>query len=134
MTAIEVGQSASFTKTITQDDISHFADLTGDRNPVHLDEEYASGTRFGRRIAHGMLTAALISTVLGTKLPGPGAIYLGQTVRFLKPVFPGDEITATVTVERYNTERGRMLLSTVCRNAMGEYVLTGEAEVYYRPE
>ena len=127
------GQHVTFTKTFTEDDLRRFIEITGDTNPVHLDEEYARTTRFGRRVAHGMLTAGFISTVLGTKLPGPGTIYLSQSLRFLAPVYPGDTITATARIERYDEQRGRMTLSTVCSNGAGEQVLTGEAEVLYRP-
>lgn len=126
------GDRACFTKTVTDDDVRSFACITGDTNPVHLDDEYAAGTRFGRRIAHGMLCAGLISTVLGTKLPGPGAIYMGQTLRFTAPVYLGDTITATATITAYNKDRGRMTLSTVCTNQNGEEVITGEAQVLYR--
>src|ERR1044071_9121735 len=93
-----IGDSAEVTKTIEQSDIDAFADLTGDHNPVHVDEEFAKTSRFGRRIAHGMLTASLISSVLANKLPGEGSVYLGQTLQFQAPVFPGDEVTARVTV------------------------------------
>jgi 3-hydroxybutyryl-CoA dehydratase len=127
------GDTASFSKTITEADVVLYAGLSGDTNPLHLDAEYARSTRFGQRIAHGMLTAALISTVIGTKLPGPGAIYAGQTLRFLKPVFVGDTITATATVTAYNRERGRLTLATVCRNQRGDEVITGEADILYRP-
>jgi 3-hydroxybutyryl-CoA dehydratase len=128
-----VGDSAEFTRTIRDEDIARYAEITGDTNPVHLDEEYARHTRFGRRIAHGMLTAGFISTVLGTEMPGPGTIYLGQSLRFLAPVYPSDTITATATIERYDVEKGRMTISTVCRNGNGEEVLNGEADVLYRP-
>src|SRR5918994_7915527 len=94
-----VGDSAEITKTITDGDVQAFADLTGDHNPVHVDDEFAKTTRFGRRIAHGMLTASLISSVLANKLPGEGSVYLGQTLQFVAPVFPGDEVTARVTVK-----------------------------------
>ncbi len=128
-----VGDSAQFTRMVRAEDIERYAEITGDRNPVHLDEEYARTTRFGRRVAHGMLTAGYISSVLGTEMPGPGTIYLGQSLRFLTPVYPGDTITATARIERYDAERGRMTLSTVCTNSEGQQVLTGEAEVLYRP-
>lgn len=127
------GDSASFTKTITEADIVLFAGVSGDTNPVHLNAEYAKDTRFGQRIAHGMLSAALISTVIGTKLPGPGAIYMSQSLRFTAPVFLGDTITATGTITAYEKKRGRMTLSTVCTNQRGEEVVTGEAQVLYRP-
>src|SRR5215212_1002169 len=94
-----VGDSAEITKTIDDSDIQAFADVTGDHNPVHVDDAFAARTRFGRRIAHGMLSASLISAVLANKLPGEGSVYLGQTLQFVAPVFPGDEITARVTVK-----------------------------------
>jgi 3-hydroxybutyryl-CoA dehydratase len=127
------GDHASYAKTITEADILLYAAVSGDTNPVHMDAEYAQTTRFGQRIAHGMLTAGLISTVIGTKLPGPGAIYAGQTLRFLQPVFVGDTITATATVSAFDKERGRLTLATVCRNQRGEDVVSGEAEIFYRP-
>lgn len=128
-----VGDRAQFTRTIREEDIVRFAEITGDTNPAHLDDEYARTTRFGKRVAHGMLTAGLISTVLGTEIPGPGAIYVSQSLRFLAPVFPGDTITVTAQIERYDVDRGRMTLSTVCTNDQGKQVLTGEADVLYRP-
>jgi 3-hydroxybutyryl-CoA dehydratase len=127
------GDTASFSKTITDADIVLYAGMSGDTNPIHLDAEYARNSRFGQRIAHGMLTAGLISTVLGTKLPGPGAIYAGQTLKFLQPVFVGDTITASATLTTYDRRRGRMTLETVCRNQRDDEVMTGEADVYYRP-
>lgn len=129
----QVGDSAQFTKTVRDQDIERYAEITGDSNPMHLDEEYARTARFGRRVAHGMLSAGFISTVLGTKMPGPGTIYLGQSLRFLAPVYPGDTITATARIDHYDLERGRMTLSTVCSNGNGDEVLTGEADVLYRP-
>jgi 3-hydroxybutyryl-CoA dehydratase len=126
---LQVGDTASFSKTITETDVVLFAGLTGDLNPVHVDAEYARTTRFGQRVAHGMLTAGLISTVLGTRLPGPGTIYLSQTVRFTAPVYIGDTVTATVTVTHVRREKGIVTLETVCRNQRGEEVLTGEAVV-----
>lgn len=127
MRAFQVGESASLTRTITEDDVVAFARLTGDTNPLHLDEAYARTTRFGRRIAHGLLTAGLISALLGTELPGPGAIYLEQSLRFLEPVYPGDTITATVEVTAYREDKGLVTLRTECFNQQGEQVLTGEA-------
>lgn len=133
MHRFEEGDSASFSKTITEADVVLYSGVTGDTNPMHLDAEFASKSRFGKRVAHGMLTAGLISTVIGTKLPGTGAIYAGQTLRFLGPVFLGDTITATATVTAYNRERGRLTLATECRNQRGEQVVTGEADIFYRP-
>ena len=105
---------SSYQKTITETDIDAFAALTGDTNPVHLDSEYAATTPFKARIAHGMLSAGLISTVLGTQLPGPGCIYLEQQIKFKAPVFIGDTLVATVTVEDINQRRGRVSLKTQC--------------------
>lgn len=133
MPEFQEGDSATFAKTITDADIVLYAGVTGDTNPVHIDDEYAKDTRFGRRIAHGMLTAGLVSAVIGTRLPGPGAIYMGQTLQFTSPVYIGDTITATVTVREYDRRKGKMTLDTVCRNQRNEDVLTGEARVVYRP-
>ena len=132
-TDFQEGDSASFAKTITEADLLLFAGVSGDTNPLHLNAEYARKTRFGQRIAHGLLTASLISTVIGTKLPGPGAIYVSQTLSFLAPVHIGDTITATATLTAYERDRGRMTLATVCRNQDGEEVLSGEAVILYRP-
>ena len=124
-----VGDSAEITKTIEQADIDAFANVTGDHNPVHVDEEFAKTTRFGRRIAHGMLTASLISAVLANKLPGEGSVYLGQTLQFVAPVFPGDEITARVTVREIREDKPILKLETVCVNQRDEIVIRGEATV-----
>src|SRR4051794_12573801 len=126
---IKAGECATISKTITDDDIRTFAELTGDNNPVHLDDEFASGTRFGRRIAHGMLSASLISTVLGTRLPGTGVVYLSQNLKFTAPVYPGDTITARVTVTNIRTDKPIATLETVCTNQRDEPVVTGEAVV-----
>jgi 3-hydroxybutyryl-CoA dehydratase len=127
--ALNVGDGAEVSKTITDEDVRAFAELTGDRNPVHLDEEYASTTRFGRRIAHGMLGASLISTVLASELPGPGSVYLSQTLRFNAPVFLGDTVTARVTVKHVREDKPVVMLETVCTNQRGERVVEGEAVV-----
>ena len=111
---LTIGMESSYQKTITETDIDAFAALTGDTNPVHLDSEYATTTPFKARIAHGMLSAGLISTVLGTQLPGPGCIYLEQQIKFKAPVFIGDTLVATVTVEDINQRRGRVSLKTQC--------------------
>ncbi|WP_376793298.1 MaoC family dehydratase [Thermoflexus sp.] len=129
MTELRVGATASWTKTITQADIEAFAALTGDNNPLHLDEVFAQNTRFGRPIAHGMLVAGLISTVLGRLLPGPGTIYLSQSLQFVRPVYPGDTITATVEVIRIREDKPIVTLATRCVNQNGEEVLRGEAVV-----
>jgi 3-hydroxybutyryl-CoA dehydratase len=126
---LNVGDSAEITKTIEQRDIQAFADVTGDHNPVHVNESFAQTTRFGRRIAHGMLTASLISSVLANKLPGEGSIYLTQTLRFVAPVFPGDEVTARVTVKGIREAKGIVTLETICTNQRDETVIRGEAVV-----
>jgi len=126
---LKVGDTASLSKEITDADIRAFAELSGDFNPLHLDDEFARTTRFGRRIAHGMLGASLISTVLGTKLPGQGAIYLSQTLRFLAPIFPGDAVTAKVTVTKIKEGKPILTLETVCENQRGETLIRGEAVV-----
>ncbi|HEU5132231.1 MAG TPA: MaoC family dehydratase [Pyrinomonadaceae bacterium] len=129
---LKVGDSAEITKKIEQSDIDAFANVTGDHNPVHVDEEFAKTTRFGRRIAHGMFTASLISAVLANKLPGEGSVYLGQTLQFVAPVFPGDEITARVTVKQIREDKPIVKLETICVNQREEIVVRGEATVLSR--
>ena len=125
---LHVGQSATLARTVTAADIAQFAAVTGDANPVHLDEAYARTTPFGGRIAHGMLSAAFISAVLGMQLPGPGTIYLSQTLKFRAPVRPGDTVKTTVTVRELIADKNRVVLDAVC--AVGELVvLQGEAVV-----
>ncbi len=123
------GARAEMTRTITDADIVAYAALTGDENPVHLDEEAAKASVFGGRVAHGMLTAGLLSAVLGMRLPGPGAVYLSQTLRFLRPVRPGDAVTARVEVLEVLPARRRVRLATSCVNQHGDIVLDGEAMV-----
>jgi 3-hydroxybutyryl-CoA dehydratase len=125
----KVGDSAQITKKLEQSDVDAFARVTGDHNPVHVDEEFAKTTRFGKRIAHGMLTASLISAVLANKLPGEGSVYLGQTLQFVAPVFPGDEITARVVVREMREDKPILKLETVCVNQRDELVIRGEATV-----
>ena len=125
----KAGDSAEITKTIEQSDIDAFANVTGDHNPVHVDEEFAKTTRFGRRIAHGMLTASLISAVLANKLPGEGSVYLGQTLQFVAPVFAGDEITARVVVREVREDKPIVKLETICLNQRGDVVVRGEATI-----
>lgn len=124
---LSVGQSASFSKTIGESDIYLFAGVTGDFNPAHVDEEQARDSRFQTRIAHGMLSAGLISSVIGMKLPGPGTIYLNQTLTFCAPVYIGDTITATAEVQSIDYEKKRVVLKTECCNQEGKIVVTGEA-------
>src|SRR5574341_2474376 len=120
---LEVGDSAQITRRVTDGDIAEFVDAVGDYNPVHSDREYAAATVFKEPIAPGIWTAGLISAVIGTRLPGPGAIYLSQSLKFLKPVRFGDVITARVEVLETNQEKNRMRLGTVCTNQRGEEVL-----------
>lgn len=122
-----VGQRARFSKTISEHDVYAFAGITGDFNPVHIDQVAAEASPFGGRIAHGMLTASLISTVLGMHLPGPGAIYMSQSLRFLKPVFIGDTVTAEVEVAELLVEKNRVRLATRCVNQRDEVVAEGES-------
>ena len=129
MTTLQVGDTAALTKTITDEDIRTFAALTGDHNPIHLDDEYAATTRFGRRIAHGMLSASLISAVLANELPGRGSVYLSQSLKFLAPVYPGDTVTARVTITKIREDKPIVTLETVCCNQRDEQLLTGEAVV-----
>lgn len=124
---LALGQHAAVSKTITRDDIRAFTALVGDDNPIHHDEAFAASTRFGGVIGHGMLTAGLLSTLLGTKLPGTGTVYMGQTLRFTAPVRPGDTITATAEVVELFPETRRVRIGTRCVNQRGETVLDGEA-------
>jgi 3-hydroxybutyryl-CoA dehydratase len=127
--AIEVGDSAQITRRVTDGDIASFVDSVGDYNPVHADREYAAATVFKEPIAPGIWTAGLISAVIGTRLPGPGAIYLSQDLKFLKAVKVGDSISARVEVIEVNREKNRIRLRTVCTNQRAEDVLIGEAMV-----
>jgi acyl dehydratase len=123
------GDRAELTRVVEQDDIAAFVDAVGDYNPVHSDPAYAAGTPFKAPIAPGIYTAGLVSAVIGTRLPGPGAIYLSQSLKFVKPVKAGDTITARVEVVEALRERNRVRLQTVCVNQRGEEVLSGEAWV-----
>ena len=129
MSSLQAGDKASRTTTITDQMIRAFADLTGDTNPVHLDDAYAANTRFGRRIAHGMIAAGLISATLANDLPGPGTVYLSQTLQFKAPVYPGDTITTTVEVKGIRPDKPIVTLATACKNQNDVVVLEGEAVV-----
>jgi 3-hydroxybutyryl-CoA dehydratase len=125
---LRLGMSASFSKTITEADLVLFAGVSGDINAMHVNEEFAAATAFGGRIAHGMLTASVISATIANKMPGPGTIYLGQNLRFRAPVRPGETVHATVTVTEVSVGRRRVTLSTICR--VGEkVVIDGDALV-----
>jgi 3-hydroxybutyryl-CoA dehydratase len=126
---LTVGRKASFSKTVSESDVYLYAGISGDFNPAHINQAYAETTAFKTRIAHGMLSAGFISTVLGNQLPGPGTIYMSQNLTFLAPVAIGDTITATVEVIELLAEKKRVRLKTVCTNQEGKEVLTGEALV-----
>jgi 3-hydroxybutyryl-CoA dehydratase len=126
---LEVGDSESFSKTVGESDIYLYAGITGDMNPVHIDEEYANQSVFGGRVAHGMLVAGFISTVIAMKLPGPGTIYQEQTLSFLAPVRIGDTITATVEIIELGRKKKTAQLKTTCSNQKGVVVLEGQASV-----
>ncbi|MDF3867412.1 MULTISPECIES: MaoC family dehydratase [Pseudomonas] len=125
---LEVGQKANFQRSVTERDIQLFAEVSGDRNPVHLDADYAATTQFKERIAHGMLTGALISAAIATTLPGPGTIYLGQNLSFTRPVKLGDELTVELEVLE-KLPKNRVRISTTVLNQDGKAVVKGEAEV-----
>jgi phosphate acetyltransferase/phosphate butyryltransferase len=129
LSELEIGQIAEINRFLRREDIELFAAVSGDINPAHLDETYAETTEFHGIIAHGMWSGALISAVLGTKLPGPGTIYLGQSLRFRRPIRLGDQVTARVSVKAIDHDKGRVTLDCVCLNQHDETVLLGEAEV-----
>ena len=126
---LAVGASASLTTTITDADVRRFADATGDTNPIHLDPQAGAESIFGRRVAHGMLSASLISRVLATQLPGPGTIYLSQSLNFRRPVGIGDTLTVRVTVREFSSRGTSCVLDTSVHNQNAELVLDGEARV-----
>ena len=125
---LKVGQQAMFGRTVTDADIVAFAGVSGDTNPIHLHDGFARTTRFGQRIAHGMLSGSYISTVIGTKLPGPGAVYISQTMNFMAPVIAGDTITAIATITAIDDKRRRVTLKTQCLKG-DTVVIDGEAVV-----
>ena len=124
----EVGQHVTLTKTFTEEDVQRFIEITGDVNPLHVDEEFAKSTRFGRRVLHGMLTASILSTMVGMLLPGRGAIYRSQTIRFLLPVHAGDTVTAHFVVRSIDREKHRLTIDSWIENEAGEKVLDGTCE------
>ncbi len=126
---LQIGDKASFQKTISESDVYLYAGVSGDFNPAHINESYSNGTFFKGRIVHGMLTAGLISAVLGTQLPGPGTVYLSQDLKFHAPVRFGDTIIAEVEVIELISEKNRVKLSTICKNQNEEVVLSGTAMV-----
>ena len=129
MKQLSVGQKAEREFPVTQESVAAFAEVSQDSNPLHLDETYASKTRFGRRIAHGMLTGSFISAMIGTELPGEGCIYMKQELTFLRPVYAGDVVRVEIVVSQLQTEKKRAVLSTNCYNQNGEQVIAGTALV-----
>ena len=126
---IKVGMAVSYSQTVTDADIKAFADISGDNNPVHMDQEYASESQFGNRIAHGLMSASYFSALFGTKLPGPGCVYVEQNLKFLRPVFIGDTVTASVYVTEVDKNKRRVFFKTICE-VSGKKVITGKAEIY----
>jgi len=124
----EPGQHVTFTKTFTEEDVRRFIEITGDVNPLHVDESFAASTKFGRRVLHGMLTASILSTMVGMLLPGPGAIYRSQTITFLRPVHIGDTVTAHFVVRSVDCARHRLQIDSWIENEEGERVLEGTCE------
>ncbi len=125
---LKVGMSAMFGKTVTEADIMAYAGVSGDTNPIHLHDGFARTTRFGQRIAHGMLSAGFISAVIGTRLPGPGSVYIAQTLSFMAPVLIGETVTAVVTITAIDEKRRRVTLKTQCLNG-DKVVIDGEATI-----
>ena len=126
---IEVGMEVSYSQTITDADIKAFSGISGDNNPVHMSDEYAENSRFKKRIAHGLMSASYFSALFGTKLPGPGCVYVSQLLQFKKPVYLNDTVTATVSVKEVDFEKRRVFFRTVCR-VKNRVVIDGEAELY----
>jgi 3-hydroxybutyryl-CoA dehydratase len=124
---IKIGDSASLTKTFTEDDVLKFAEISGDHNPIHVDPVFAASSQFERQLVHGILTAGMISAVLGMQLPGPGSIYLMQELNFRSPVYFGDTITATVTVTKVREDKPIITLDTICTNQDNVEVIEGKA-------
>ena len=129
ITEIKIGDSATYTKTCSEDDVKLFAVVSGDVNPIHLDAEFAATTQFGQQIAHGMYTGALVSAALAIELPGPGTIYLGQEIKFRAPVFIDDTITVELTVSDIREDKGIVTLACICTNQHGKAVAKGAATV-----
>lgn len=126
---IQIGMSVSYSQTITDADVKTFAGLSGDHNPVHVDEEYASSSRYKKRIAHGFISASFFSALFGTKLPGPGCVYVNQNLSFKRPVYLGDTVKAIAEVTSIDEKKRRVFFSTTCR-VKNKVVISGEAELY----
>ena len=126
---ITVGMTVGYSQTISDADIKCFAGMSGDHNPIHVDEEYAGKSRYGKRIAHGLMTASFFSALFGTKVPGPGCVYISQNLSFKRPIYIGDTVTATVEVTNVDIEKSRVIFKTICR-VKGKIVTTGDAEIF----
>ncbi|HEX8246845.1 MAG TPA: MaoC family dehydratase [Pyrinomonadaceae bacterium] len=131
---LKIGDKFSTSKQITDAVVRGFAELSGDYNPIHLDDEFAAGTRFGKRIAHGMISGALISAVLGYELKDRKIVYLSQTLKFTAPVFIDDTVTATATVTNIREDKNIVIVETICTNQSGETVVKGEAAIMVLPD
>jgi len=126
---IEIGMSASYSQTVTDADIKAFAGISGDRNPVHLDECYAENSRYKKRIAHGLMTASYFSALFGTKIPGEGCVYVSQSLNFKRPIYIGDTVIATVEVVKIDLKKNRVFFKTTCK-VKNKIVTDGDAEIY----
>lgn len=126
---IKIGMTESYSQTITDSDIKAFAGISGDRNPIHVDEEYAQNSRYKKRIAHGMISSSFFSALFGTKLPGEGCVYVSQSLNFKRPVYMGDTVTATIIVKSIDIDKKRVFFDTVCK-VKNKIVISGEAEIY----
>ena len=130
---IKIGMSESYSQTISEADVKAYAGISGDRNPVHMDEEYAEKSRYKKRIAHGMISSSFFSALFGTKLPGPGCVYVNQSLNFKRPVYIGDTVTAIITVTKIDEIKSRVYFDTVCK-VKNKIVIDGQAELYIPKE
>lgn len=127
----KIGQSCELKKKFTEEDVLLFASLSMDTNPIHIDKQYAEKSMFGKQIVHGFLSSSLISAIIGTKMPGPGSIYINQNLNFKKPVYIGDEVKAIVTIKNIKYEKSIIYLETICYNTLNEITVEGEAIIKY---
>lgn len=130
---IKIGMSESYSQTISEADVKAYAGISGDRNPVHMDYEYAEKSRYKKRIAHGMISSSFFSALFGTKLPGPGCVYVNQSLNFKRPVYIGDTVTAIITVTKIDEIKSRVYFDTVCK-VKNKIVIDGQAELYIPKE
>lgn len=130
---IKIGMSESYSQTISEADVKAYAGISGDRNPVHMDDEYAEKSRYKKRIAHGMISSSFFSALFGTKLPGPGCVYVNQSLNFKRPVYIGDTVTAIITVTKIDEIKSRVYFDTICK-VKNKIVIDGQAELYIPKE